>query len=249
MVGANEARWWWRVHWGSRISHPRAVVRLGSVAGVARRGRNIRPGLLTAGLGASLVIRLERMPIPATLRTARLLLRSWNAADAPALAPVLAANVAHLSRWIPAHVSTPVPPHELAERLAGFEADFAAGRAFRYALLTPDESRVFGEADLFPRSAAGRVALPAADRVELGYWLDAAVTGRGLATEAARALLGVAAALPGMIDAEIRCDQANEPSATIPRRLGFHLASVEDELQIWRKPLERAEPVASPPRR
>jgi RimJ/RimL family protein N-acetyltransferase len=187
--------------------------------------------------------------IPAMLRTARLLLRSWNAADAPALAPVLAVNVAHLGPWIPAHVSTPVPPHELAERLAGFEADFAAGRAFRYALLTPDESRVLGEADLFPRSASGRVALPAADRVELGYWLDGAVTGQGLAMEAARALLEVAAALPGMRGAEIRCDQANEASATIPRRLGFHLARMEDELQIWWKPLERAEPVASPPRR
>jgi RimJ/RimL family protein N-acetyltransferase len=191
----------------------------------------------------------ETHTIPAKLRTARLLLRSWNAADASALAPVLAVNVAHLGPWIPAHVSTPVPPHELAERLAGFEADFAAGRAFRYALLTPDESRILGEADLFPRSAVGRVALPDADRVELGYWLDAAVTRQGFATEAACALLEVAAALPGMRDAEIRCDQANEASATIPRRLGFYLASGEDRLQIWRKPLERSQSAASPSRR
>ena len=177
-------------------------------------------------------------PIPVTLRTARMLLRSWNPADAPALAPVLAANVAHLGPWIPAHVATPAPLPTLAERLAGFAADFVAGRAFRYALLTADESQVLGEADLFPRAATGRVPLSAADHVELGYWLDAAVTGRGLATEATRALFRVAAALPGMSHVEIRCDRENAPSAAVPQRLGFHLASVEAELQIWRKSLE-----------
>jgi RimJ/RimL family protein N-acetyltransferase len=126
----------------------------------------------------------------------------------------------------------------LAERLAGFADEFGAGHAFRYALLTLDESRVLGEADLFPRDARGRVPLGAADRAELGYWLDAAVTGRGLATEATRALLDVAAAIPGMSHVEIRCDWRNAPSAALPQRLGFHLASVEDEMQIWRKPLD-----------
>lgn len=175
--------------------------------------------------------------VPTTLRTARLLLRPWAAADAAALQPVLEANVAHLGPWIPAHVATPAPLPELAERLAGFAADFAAGRAYRYALLAPDGSRVLGEADLFPRAAGGRVPLPAADRAELGYWLDAAATGQGLATEAARALLDVAATLPGLTHAEIRCGVDNGPSAAVPRRLGFHLAGVEEEAQVWRKPL------------
>lgn len=182
--------------------------------------------------------------IPHTVRTARLLLRPWRAADAVALAPVLEANVAHLGPWIPAHVATPLAPEGLAERLVGFAADFAADRAYRYAVLTADGTQVLGEADLFPRAAAtGRVALSDADHVELGYWLDAAVTGRGLATEATRALLDVAATLPGMTHVEIRCDGANAPSAAIPRRLGFTLAAVEDgNLQVWRKPLPAALP-------
>jgi RimJ/RimL family protein N-acetyltransferase len=174
-------------------------------------------------------------PIPVTLRTARMLLRPWDAADAPALKPVLAANVAHLGPWIPAHVATPLPLQALAERLAGFAADFAAGRAYRYALLTPDGSRVLGEADLFPRAATGRVPLAAADHVELGYWLEAAATGQGLATEATRALLHVAATVPRMSHVEIRCDVNNGPSAAVPQRLGFQLARVETGLQIWRK--------------
>ena len=165
------------------------------------------------------------------------MLRAWRAADAPALAPVLVANVAHLAPWIPAHVAAPAPLSALAARLVGFAADFTAGRSYRYALLTPDESRVLGEADLFPRAATGRVPLLEADRAELGYWLDAAVTGQGLATEAMRALLEVAAAVSVFGHAEIRCHGENAPSIAVARRLGFDLASVEAETQVWRKTL------------
>ena len=92
-----------------------------------------------------------------------------------------------------------------------------------------------GEVDLFPRAAAGRVPLAEADHLELGYWLDAAATGQGLATEACLALLAVAATLPGMTHVEIRCSAANGPSAAVPRRLGFHVALAEGDLQVWRK--------------
>ncbi|MHB1312466.1 MAG: GNAT family N-acetyltransferase [Gemmatimonadaceae bacterium] len=178
--------------------------------------------------------------IPASLRTERLFLRAWSAADAAVLQPVLAANVAHLGPWIPARVSTPLPVPELALRLAGYDADFTGGRAFRYALLTHDATQLLGEVDLFPRAATGRVPLAEADHVELGYWLDAAVTGRGLATEAAHALFAVAETLPGMTHVDIRCDVANGASAAVPKRLGFRLAAVEGELQVWRKELRDA---------
>ena len=180
---------------------------------------------------------------PATLRTPRLIMRPWTAADAAALLPVLEANVSHLSPWIPAHVATPVPLPELAERLAGFAADFAAERAFRYVLLSADGGQLLGEADLFPRAPSGRVSLAEADCAEIGYWLDTAATGRGLATEATRALLDVAAALPGMTHAEIRCDPANAASAAVPRRLGFELASAAPGLQVWQTPLPSARAV------
>jgi RimJ/RimL family protein N-acetyltransferase len=175
--------------------------------------------------------------VPTALRTERLLLRAWTPADAAALLPLLAAGAARLAPRIPAHVATPLPEPELATRLEGFAADFAAERAFRYAILSPDGVRLLGEADLFPRAAAGRVPLAEADLVELGYWLDAAATGKGLATEAAGALLALAATLPGMTHAEIRCDAANAPSGAVARRLGFELAVEEAGEQLWRKPL------------
>ena len=169
-----------------------------------------------------------------------MLLRPWTAADAPALHPVLVANLAHLAPWIPAQVATPLPLPDLAQRLTSFADDFASGRAYRYALLMPHGADLIGEVDLFPRAATGRVPLSAADHVELGYWLDAASTGQGLATEAVGALLAVAAMLPGMTHVEIRCEAANAKSAAVPQRLGFHLAAVEGEVQVWQVSLPRA---------
>lgn len=183
-------------------------------------------------------------PVPVLIGTSRLTLRPWSAADADALLPVLRANEAHLGPWIPRRVAAVAPRDELAERLAGFAAEFAAGREWRYAILTRDETRVLGEVDLFPRAASGRVAFPAADHLEIGYWLDAAVTGQGIATEAVRSMLAVARALSGMTHVEIRCDERNAPSAALPRRLGFELAAREEvdggpaappmTLQVWR---------------
>lgn len=164
------------------------------------------------------------MKTPDPIRTERLYLRPWRAQDARVLLPILEANVAHLANWIPAHVSAPAPLAELSARLAAFADDFAAQRSWRFAIFSRDGSELFGEVDLFFRSAEGRVPLAAADRLEIGYWLRSDVTGRGYATEAARAMLALARGLEGMKHVEIRCDPRNAPSAAVPKRLGFELA-------------------------
>jgi len=188
------------------------------------------------------------VPVPIELRTERLIMRPWRAADAAALHPVLVANRDHLGPWIPARVATPAPVAELEQRLAGFGDDFASGREFRYGLFAPDGRDVLGEAGLYPRSATERVPFADANCVELGYWLRADLTGRALVTEASQALLDVAAALPHMTHVEIRCDARNAPSAAITKRLGFVLTTTliepgdtpDDEpvqLQVWTLPL------------
>jgi RimJ/RimL family protein N-acetyltransferase len=169
---------------------------------------------------------MDPAPVPDQLRTERLLLRRWRAADAVRLRPVLEANAEHLGGWIPAHVAAPAPLPELERRLAGFAADFAAARSWRFAILTADEGDLLGEISLFPRDASGRVPFAHADRVEIGYWLRADVTGRGFATEAARAMVELAGRL-GMPATEIRCDPRNVASAAVPQRLGFRLVAPE----------------------
>jgi RimJ/RimL family protein N-acetyltransferase len=168
-------------------------------------------------------------PVPREISGERLLFRSWQEADAVLLLPVLEANVAHLGDWIPAHVSAPAPLGELELRLAGFRNDFDASRNWRFAVLSSDQSALYGEVSLFPRSPEGRVDLAAADRLEIGYWLRHDVTGRGYATEAARAMLALARALPAIDSVEIHCDPGNAPSAAVPRRLGFRLVRTGSE--------------------
>ena len=175
------------------------------------------------------------MTVPAELRTERLLLRPWHAGDAAALQPILLANWTHLGPWIPARVATPVPVPELEERLAGFAADFAADREWRYGMFTADARSVLGEIGLYPRSATTRVAYSDSDRIELGYWLRADATGRGYVTEAARALIDIARSLPHVGWIEVRCDARNGASAAVPRRLGFTLTEpvAPFTTQIW----------------
>jgi len=182
--------------------------------------------------------------VPPEIRTERLYLRPWRAEDAEALHAILVANYEHLAPWIPPRVATPAVVPLLAERLAAFGAEFEADREWRYAMLASDERTILGEVDLFPRSASGRVALPEADRAEIGYWIRADETGRGLVTEAVVAVVDVARRIGRFTHLEIRCDARNAPSAAVPRRLGFQLATTIPErpstpqdpdvqLQIW----------------
>lgn len=74
--------------------------------------------------------------------------------------------------------------------------------------------------------------------LELGYWVHARFTRRGLATAAARVLTDAAFALPGITHVEIHHDKANTASAGVPKRLGFSLlAEIPDEVEapaeIW----------------
>ena len=55
----------------------------------------------------------------------------------------------------------------------------------------------------------------------MGYWLHPAVSGRGIATRAAAALVTEMFALPDVEYLEIAHDLANTSSGAIPRRLGF----------------------------
>jgi RimJ/RimL family protein N-acetyltransferase len=184
------------------------------------------------------------MLLPVELRTARLVLRPWQAEDAAQLHPILEANWEHLAPWIPARVADPASVPVLAQRLAGYATDFAGDREWRYGIFVADGQRLLGELSLFSRAAMGRVAYADADRAEVGYWLRTDATGQGFATEAARSVLAVAATLSRFACAEIRCDARNASSAAVPRRLGFvHTETIVEpaarstespiHLQVW----------------
>lgn len=159
------------------------------------------------------------------------LLTRVRTADVAEVIAAAAANASRLRDWI----SWGDDPAFRAERIGAAPADWDAHHAYLYALRLGEGRPVIGGFSLHRRLGP--------DALEVGYWLDAGHTGRGLATGAAGALTSAALALPEITRVEIHTDEANLASAAVPRRLGFWLVRVDSfaprsaaetgRLQIW----------------
>ncbi|HET7732963.1 MAG TPA: GNAT family protein, partial [Paludibacter sp.] len=65
------------------------------------------------------------------------------------------------------------------------------------------------------------------DKIEIGYWLIEKMTGKGIATAAARKMVNLAFRNMEMNRVVIRCGVGNTKSSAIPRRLGFSFEGIE----------------------
>jgi ribosomal-protein-serine acetyltransferase len=148
--------------------------------------------------------------LPETVESDRLVLRGWRSADAEALHALVAANRDHLRPWM-AWAEEPATAEQNRSLFTGWDATRLAGGEAVYGLFLDGEA--VGGTGLHPRLGPGGL--------EIGYWVAAAWTRRGLATEAAAALTTTALAYPGIDHVEIHHDRANRASAGIPRALGF----------------------------
>ena len=155
---------------------------------------------------------------PERSETARLVLRRWRAADAPLLRAAIDASLHELQQWMAWARDEPAPVDALAQRLATFEAAWDAGHDFAFGIFPPGEGEAWGSAGIH-RRGGDQASEP--DHVEIGYWIRSDVTGRGYATETARALVDAAAGLPWASRVEIRCDPRNVRSAAVARRVGL----------------------------
>jgi RimJ/RimL family protein N-acetyltransferase len=108
--------------------------------------------------------------------------------------------------------------HDLSAFLAEAIAQWDGGTDRGYAIVD-ETGELLGGCGLHERGAP--------DGREIGYWLAAGATGRGIATAVAGALTAAALAIDGVTHVEIRCDEANVRSAAVPRRLGYRLARIE----------------------
>ncbi|UJW35079.1 GNAT family N-acetyltransferase [Saccharothrix sp. AJ9571] len=144
---------------------------------------------------------------PDEVDAGRVLLRRWRVADAAELQRVVEEAQEHLRPWM----LWAFGEYRALDFLGGCDERWAAGQSYAYALVV--DGRVVGGVGCERRIGPGGM--------ELGYWLHPDWTGRGLMTTAVEALLPVVFALPDVDRVQIWHDAANEPSAAIPRRLGF----------------------------
>jgi RimJ/RimL family protein N-acetyltransferase len=157
-------------------------------------------------------------PVPGPayrIHTPRLVLRCWQPADAPLLAEAITVSLDHLRPWMAWVHAEPEELEAKVQRLRGFRAKFDMDADYVYGIFSPDEREVIGGTGLHPRIGEGAL--------EIGYWISIAHVGRGYATEASAALTRAAFEFHDVERMEIRCDPANERSASVPRKLGYTL--------------------------
>jgi len=139
--------------------------------------------------------------------------RCWSPDDAVLLQSAIDVSLEHLRPWMPWVAQEPEPLPRKIRRLQRFRARFDAGRDFVWGLFDPDEKQCLGGIGLHRRIGAGAG--------EIGYWVHADHTGRGLGTEAAAAVTRVGFRFEKLGRIEIHCEPDNVPSAAIPSKLGF----------------------------
>lgn len=140
-------------------------------------------------------------------------LEPWQAAEFSAYT---ARHRDHLAPWLP---------------WAAWIVDEESARAFlqRYADTTArDGGRIYGlwsDGELVG-GALFRIFEPDAGVCEIGVWLSAAATGRGLVTRAVAAMVDWAVDVRGIRRIEWHCVPDNLPSKAVAERLGFRLDGI-----------------------
>ena len=149
-------------------------------------------------------------------------LRPVIVANAPALYRLIDRNRAGLMEWL-AWATADYCETDLAKFLADREEENACRTALTLAIWADD-------------AICGSIAMHQIDQIRkttsVGYWLDSQQRGRGVVTDACRALVTEAFTGYGIHRVEIRCAVGNDRSAAIPLRLGFREEGVLREAEL-----------------
>jgi RimJ/RimL family protein N-acetyltransferase len=147
------------------------------------------------------------------------MLRRVHADHAAAIAAAVGISLEELRPWMAWATREAAEPRTQLIRVAEADELWEAGSDFIYSVLLRPGPTVVGEIGLHRRVGDGGM--------EIGYWIDSRFAGNGIGTEAARLLTGAALALDGVTRVEIHCDEANQASAAIPRKLGYQLDRID----------------------
>lgn len=174
------------------------------------------------------------IPLPDTpaLETARLILRPLEARDTPAVQRIFPQW--EVVRFLLNKVPWPYPDDGAATNMAECLEKRAKGEQFYWAItLKGDDDALVGRIDLRP---------DAGDHEMRGFWLDPALAGQGLMTEAAEAVTAYAFEVLEWPALWVTNAASNTGSHRIKEKQGFELMDMirgqfvfgEDDKEIWR---------------
>jgi ribosomal-protein-serine acetyltransferase len=149
-------------------------------------------------------------------------LRLLEESDADALFALTDANRAHLEQWLPWVPATRARADTL-EFIRATRRQFAADEGMQLALVDIDGA-IAGVAGFHRIDWANRAT-------SIGYWLAADRQGRGLMTDAVRALVDDAFGSRGLHRVVIEAGVDNVRSRAVPERLGFREEGVRREAE------------------
>jgi RimJ/RimL family protein N-acetyltransferase len=153
------------------------------------------------------------IPLFEELRGEQVVVRPYRERDAQALYDAVSESRDHLRPWMPfadAHQTV----EESRDLIIRWMAQWLLRENLMVGLWDRVTGRYLGSSGLKPRNWE-------IGYFEIGYWLRATATGRGYITEAVKLLTEFAFTKLKANRVEIHCDEQNERSAAVARRLGF----------------------------
>jgi len=159
--------------------------------------------------------------LPPFIETERLRLRSLVVGDGPLLHEAITESLPELRRF-PASLPWAtgeqlIEKTELYCRMA--QSNFISRQDLPFLIIERSSGRLIGCAGLHRLDWS-------VPKAELGYWCRTSQTGRGLMTEAVRALSRLAISNLGSKRLEIIVDEENQPARKVAERCGFDLEGI-----------------------
>jgi len=163
------------------------------------------------------------MTAPQELRTARLLLRSLERGDIPAIVRLAGAREIAATTL---HIPHPYGSAEAEDFLARMDAECRQGHAAVFAVTISSSSELCGACGLHVASAQRRA--------ELGYWIGVPYWGRGFATEAAHAVVEFGFNTLGLHRIHASHFAGNAASGGVLEKIGMrHEGRSREHVQKW----------------
>jgi RimJ/RimL family protein N-acetyltransferase len=149
---------------------------------------------------------------PSVLETERLRIKPSDPASAEAVNAAIQESFPELHRWMPWAEHLP-SVEETRQHLANAQEHHRSGADCTLGLWLKDSGVFVGASGLHPRAdnPAWR---------EIGYWIHSAYTGKGLATEAVRAIARMGFEL-GLEAVQLKVSEQNVVSIRVAERAGF----------------------------